>query len=330
MTPPDARAGTNGTAGTAAPAELVFSSPRGRWVLVATVFGSGIALLDATVVGIALPSISRAFGGGVGTLQWVVTGYSLTLAAFLLLGGSLGDRFGRRRMFSIGIAWFAVASAACGLAPNAAFLIWRPRRPGHRRGAPDARQPRHHPGVVPPRRPLTGHRRVVRIRRCGHRRRSADRGLPAGGRAPGAGSSSSTSPSPSSCWSSRRATCPNRRDPTARGHIDVAGADARRSSSSPAHLRVDRGPDASGGRTRSSSSRWFSWRSAGPAFLVVERRIANPMLPLDLFRSANSAAPTPSPSSSTAHSVARCSCCRSSCRSSCTTARCSRGSPSCR
>ena len=74
--------------------------------------GSGIALLDSTVVGIALPSISRAFHGGVGTLQWVVTGYSLTLAAFLLLGGSLGDRFGRRRIFSIGVVWFAVASAA--------------------------------------------------------------------------------------------------------------------------------------------------------------------------------------------------------------------------
>ncbi len=98
-------------------------SARGRWVLAATVLGSGIAGLDATVVGIALPSINRTFGGGVGTLQWVVTGYSLTLAAFLLLGGSLGDRFGRRRIFSFGIAWFAIASACCGLAPTAGFLV---------------------------------------------------------------------------------------------------------------------------------------------------------------------------------------------------------------
>jgi EmrB/QacA subfamily drug resistance transporter len=104
-------------------AELAFGTPRGRWVLVATVLGTGIAFLDATVVGIALPSISRSFGGGVDTLQWVITGYSLTLAAFLLLGGSLGDRFGRRRVFSIGIAWFAIASACCGLAPNSGFLI---------------------------------------------------------------------------------------------------------------------------------------------------------------------------------------------------------------
>ena len=102
---------------------LVLTSGRGRWVLAATILGSGIASLDATVVGIALPSISRSFGGGVGTLQWVVTGYSLTLAAFLLLGGSLGDRFGRRRVFSIGIAWFAVASALCGLAPDAGLLV---------------------------------------------------------------------------------------------------------------------------------------------------------------------------------------------------------------
>jgi EmrB/QacA subfamily drug resistance transporter len=124
MTTADAATG----AGTPEPgndgtAELAWGTARGRWVLAATVLGSGIAFLDATVVGIALPSINRTFGGGVGTLQWVITGYSLTLAAFLLLGGSLGDRFGRKRVFSIGIAWFAIASACCGLAPTAGFLI---------------------------------------------------------------------------------------------------------------------------------------------------------------------------------------------------------------
>jgi EmrB/QacA subfamily drug resistance transporter len=87
------------------------------------VLGSGIAMLDSTVVGIALPSIGRAFHGGVDTLQWVVTGYALTLAAFLLLGGSLGDRYGRKRIFTIGVVWFAAASALCGIAPTAGLLI---------------------------------------------------------------------------------------------------------------------------------------------------------------------------------------------------------------
>jgi EmrB/QacA subfamily drug resistance transporter len=110
--------------GTTAPDEqLAFASSRGRWVIAATVLGSGIASLDVSVVSIALPTIGRAFHTGVGTLQWVVSGYSLTLAAFLLLGGSLGDRMGRKRVFSIGVVWFAVASMLCGLAPNAGVLI---------------------------------------------------------------------------------------------------------------------------------------------------------------------------------------------------------------
>ncbi len=107
----------------AASEQLALSSARGRWVIAAMVLGSGIAMLDATVVGIALPSINRDFHGGVGTLQWVVTGYALTLAAFLLLGGALGDHYGRRRVFAIGVVWFAVSSALCGIAPTAGLLI---------------------------------------------------------------------------------------------------------------------------------------------------------------------------------------------------------------
>lgn len=106
-----------------APDQLAFGTSQGRWVIAASVLGSGIASLDATVVGIALPTIGRNFHSGVGTLQWVVSGYALTLAAFLLLGGSLGDRLGRKRMFSIGVIWFALASMLCGLAPNAGTLI---------------------------------------------------------------------------------------------------------------------------------------------------------------------------------------------------------------
>lgn len=102
---------------------LRYSSAPGRWVLAITVLGSGIAALDATVVNIALPTIGRDFHTGISALQWVMTGYTLTLAAFLLIGGSLGDRFGRRKVYLIGITWFALASAACGFAPDAAFLI---------------------------------------------------------------------------------------------------------------------------------------------------------------------------------------------------------------
>jgi EmrB/QacA subfamily drug resistance transporter len=92
-------------------------------VLLVTVLGSGIAALDATVVNIALPTIGRDFHAGIAALQWVMNGYTLTLTAFLLIGGSLGDRFGRRKVYLIGIVWFAVASAACGFAPGVVFLI---------------------------------------------------------------------------------------------------------------------------------------------------------------------------------------------------------------
>ncbi len=102
---------------------LRLSSARGRWVVTATVLGSGMAALDATVVGIALPAIGRDFHAGVSSLQWVVDAYTLTLAGLLLLGGTLGDSYGRRKAFVIGIVWFAFASLLCGLAPNVAVLI---------------------------------------------------------------------------------------------------------------------------------------------------------------------------------------------------------------
>jgi len=92
-------------------------------VLAATVLGSGIAALDATVVGIALPAIGKDFHATLSSLQWVVDGYTLTLAGMLLLGGALGDSYGRRKVFVIGTIWFAVASLICGLAPGTGVLI---------------------------------------------------------------------------------------------------------------------------------------------------------------------------------------------------------------
>jgi MFS family permease len=102
---------------------LRYRSPAGRWVLLATVLGSGIAFLDTTVVNVALPTIGEDLDAGIASLQWVVNAYTLTLSGLLLLGGSLGDHFGRRRIFVIGVVWFAAASALCGLAPTDEALI---------------------------------------------------------------------------------------------------------------------------------------------------------------------------------------------------------------
>lgn len=92
-------------------------------MLAATVLGSGMAFVDATVVNVALPRIGDALGAGLSDLAWTINAYTLTLASLILLGGSLGDRFGRRRVFVIGVVWFATASLLCGLAPNIETLI---------------------------------------------------------------------------------------------------------------------------------------------------------------------------------------------------------------
>jgi MFS family permease len=92
-------------------------SPAGRWVIAASVLGSGIAAIDSTVVGIALPAIGRDFHTAVAPLQWVVTGYLLTLASLLLVGGALSDRFGRRRLFQTGVIWFALPPRVAGWRP---------------------------------------------------------------------------------------------------------------------------------------------------------------------------------------------------------------------
>ncbi|NYI77382.1 MFS transporter [Nocardioides panzhihuensis] len=105
------------------PAPLRLGTARGRWVLATTVLGSGLAMLDSTVVNVALGRIGEDLDAGFSGLQWTVNAYTLSLAALILLGGSLGDRFGRRRIFLIGVVWFAVASLLCGLAPDIQVLI---------------------------------------------------------------------------------------------------------------------------------------------------------------------------------------------------------------
>jgi len=105
-------------------AELVSSkSHTGTWVLVATILGSSMAFIDGTVVNVALPVLQTDLGATATDVQWVVEAYSLFLAALILVGGSLGDHFGRRRIYALGIVLFTLASVFCGLAPNVNVLI---------------------------------------------------------------------------------------------------------------------------------------------------------------------------------------------------------------
>jgi EmrB/QacA subfamily drug resistance transporter len=94
-----------------------------RWTLLVAILGSTLAFVDSTIVNVALPVLQRDLGATVDQLQWVIEAYALLLSSLLLPGGALGDRLGRRRVFSAGIALFAVSSAACGLAPGPAALI---------------------------------------------------------------------------------------------------------------------------------------------------------------------------------------------------------------
>jgi EmrB/QacA subfamily drug resistance transporter len=100
-----------------------FGSGAGRWVLAVTVLGSGMAFLDGTVVNVALPQIGRDLNASTSSLQWILNGYLLTLASLILLGGSLGDRYGRRLVFVLGVGLFTLSSLLCALAPNVELLI---------------------------------------------------------------------------------------------------------------------------------------------------------------------------------------------------------------
>ncbi|MFD7697073.1 MFS transporter [Streptomyces sp. NPDC059805] len=105
------------------PAPVRIASARGRWILLVTVMGSSVVLLGSTVTNVALPRIGEDFGAGLAVLQWTVNAYMLALAGLILLGGALGDRLGRRRVFVWGVLVFAAASLLCGLAPDPHTLI---------------------------------------------------------------------------------------------------------------------------------------------------------------------------------------------------------------
>ncbi|HEV8455851.1 MAG TPA: MFS transporter [Gemmatimonadales bacterium] len=106
-----------------APPSVSAEAKTEQWMLVASILGSSMAFIDGTVVNVALPVLQKALGATATQVQWVVESYALALAALLLLGGALADKVGRRRIFAVGVALFALASAGCALAPNINWLI---------------------------------------------------------------------------------------------------------------------------------------------------------------------------------------------------------------
>ncbi|MFQ5966204.1 MAG: DHA2 family efflux MFS transporter permease subunit [Acidimicrobiia bacterium] len=102
---------------------LTYRSQAGRWALIVTILGSGMAFIDGSAVNVALRAISQDLGADLADLQWVITGYLLTLGALVLVGGSLGDLYGKRKIFVVGVIWFAAASILCGLAWSTTSLI---------------------------------------------------------------------------------------------------------------------------------------------------------------------------------------------------------------
>jgi predicted MFS family arabinose efflux permease len=134
-----------------------------RWILAATILGSSMAFIDGTVVNVALPALQKTYNATVVDVQWVVEAYALFLGALLLTGGSMGDRFGRRRVFCWGVALFALASLGCGLAQSIGQLI--AALAGCRRGAACARKSCHHRRVVQRGAARPRYRHVVRFHR---------------------------------------------------------------------------------------------------------------------------------------------------------------------
>jgi EmrB/QacA subfamily drug resistance transporter len=102
---------------------MKLASAQGRWLVTAMILASGMAFLDGSIVSLALPAIDRDLDAGVVGLQWTVNAYTLTLAALILVSGSMGDRLGRRRIFLVGVVWFAAASILCAAAPTIEVLV---------------------------------------------------------------------------------------------------------------------------------------------------------------------------------------------------------------
>ena len=141
-------------------------------------FALFMIMLDNTVVNVALPSIQRDLGASISGLEWTINGYTLSFAVLLATGGRLGDIFGRRRMFLVGVVIFALSSATAGFAADSTSLVDQPRRPGHRRRADDAGDALDHHQRLPAARARQGDRHLGRRLGAGAGGRPGARRLP--------------------------------------------------------------------------------------------------------------------------------------------------------
>jgi EmrB/QacA subfamily drug resistance transporter len=261
--------------------EVAFESSAGRWVLTVAVLGSGLAFLDGTVVNVALPDIGRDLGASTSDLQWILNGYLLTLASLILLGGSLGDRLGRRRIFVVGVGLFTAASLLCAIAPNAEMLIGARLiqgvggalltpgslamieasfRPGDRSRAIGAWSGLG--GVAAAIGPLLGGYLVEAVSWRAIFLINLPLGIFVMAMAP--------------------RHVPETRDPTATGRLDVLGATLVGLGLAGTTYALIEGPNGVGPLILAAG---IGGVAALVAFLLVEHRSANPMMPLDIFAS---------------------------------------------
>ena len=258
------------------------SPAEGRWILAAAILASSMAFIDSTIVNVALPALQSSLGATVIDVQWVVESYALFLGALILVGGSIGDLFGRRRAFLMGVIVFATASAWCGLAPKHSSTDNRPRYSRTGRRVPGAREPGHYQCVIRRKGTRSSHRHLVRGHRNHHRHWTGSRRLAHPARFLAMG----ILPQPSircRCDRDFAEACSRERS-TAAKHVDWLGA---------AIVTVGLGGLVYG-LIESARLGWRDPLVLGPlligvvgliAFFFVEARVAEPMVPLQLFQS---------------------------------------------